>query len=73
VSALPGSLQPIARVLPTTRVFAAGRTVLAGHPLPWGQIGWAAVGAVVTAAASVWWLRRSLAAFRARGSISRHV
>jgi ABC-2 type transport system permease protein len=73
VSALPGSLQPIARVLPTTRVFAAGRTVLAGHPLPWGQIGWAAIGAVVTAAASVWWLRRSLAAFRARGSISRHV
>ena len=73
VSALPGPLQPIAHVLPTTRVFAAGRTVLAGHPIPWGQIGWAAVGAIVIAAASVWWLRRSLAAFRARGSISRHV
>jgi len=73
VNALPGSLQPVARLLPTTRVFAAGRTVLAGHALPWGQLAWAAAGAVVVAAASVLWLRQSLATFRARGFISRHV
>ncbi|HZQ58984.1 MAG TPA: ABC transporter permease [Acidimicrobiales bacterium] len=73
VSALPGLLQPVAHLLPTTRVFTAGRTVLAGGAIPWGQIAWGALGAVVIAAASVWWLRRSLAAFRARGSISRHV
>ena len=73
VSALPGPLQPVAHLLPTTRVFAAGRSVLTGHAIPWGQLGWASLGAVVIAAVSVWWLRRSLAAFRARGSISRHV
>ncbi len=73
VSALPGPLQPVAHLLPTTRVFAAGRSVLTGHAIPWGQLGWASLGAVVIAAAAVWWLRRSLAAFRARGSISRHV
>jgi ABC-2 type transport system permease protein len=73
VEALPGALQPIAHLLPTTRVFAAGRTILAGGAVPWGQIAWAAVGAVVIAAASVWWMQRSLAVFRARGSISRHV
>jgi ABC-2 type transport system permease protein len=73
VSALPGSLQPIATVLPTTRVFAAGRAVIAGHPLPWGQLGWAVVGTVVIAVASAVWVTRSLAVFRARGYISRHV
>ncbi len=73
VSALPGGLQPISRVLPTTRVFAAGRDVLAGHPLAWGQLGWASVGTLAIAAAAVWWLARSLAVFRARGYISRHV
>jgi len=73
VSALPGPLQPVAHALPTTRVFAAGRTLLAGGAIPWGQLGYAAIGAAVIAGASVWWLRRSIATFRARGFISRHV
>jgi ABC-2 type transport system permease protein len=73
VSALPGPLQPVARVLPTTRVFAQGRRVLAGHPLQWGQLGWAALGAVVIGAAALAFLVRCLAVFRARGYISRHV
>jgi ABC-2 type transport system permease protein len=73
VTDLPGPLQPVARVLPTTRLFAAGRTVLAGHPLPWGDVGIAVVGTVILAGASVAWLMRSLAVFRARGFISRHV
>jgi len=73
VSALPGPLQPVSRLLPTTRVFAAGRGLLAGHALPWGQVGWAAVGTVVIAAGATLWLTRSLATFRARGYISRHV
>jgi len=73
VSALPGILQPIGRVLPLTHIFAAARAVLAGDPLPWGELGIAAAGALVLAVASVWFVVRMLAVFRARGYISRHV
>ncbi|GAC1375277.1 MAG: hypothetical protein NVSMB4_03340 [Acidimicrobiales bacterium] len=73
VSALPGMFQPVANVLPTTHVFIAARAVLAGHPLPWRELGVAAAGALVVAAASVLWVVRSLATFRSRGYISRHV
>ena len=37
VSALPDALQPIARALPTTHVFAAARSVLDGNGLPWDR------------------------------------
>ena len=73
VSALPGVLQPVSRLLPTTHVFIAARAVLAGSGILWGQLALAAVGSVVAAAAAVVWLVRSLAVFRARGYISRHV
>jgi len=73
VSALPGPLQPIARLLPTTRVFAAGRGVLAGHGLAWSQLGLASVSTVVITVLAIAWVYRSLAVFRARGYISRHV
>ncbi len=73
VSALPGALQPPAQALPTTHVFAAARAVVVGHPLPWGQVGLAAIGAVAFGAVAVWFLTRMLATFRRRGFISRHV
>ena len=73
VSALPGGLQPVARLLPTTHVFIAARSVLAGTGLPGHELAIAAAGSVVVTAASVVWLIRSLAIFRARGYISRHV
>lgn len=73
VSALPGGLQPVARLLPTTHVFIAARSVLAGTGLPGHELAIAAAGSVVVTAASVVWLIRSLAVFRARGYISRHV
>jgi ABC-2 type transport system permease protein len=73
VSALPAAVQPIALALPTTHVFAAARAVVAGHPLPWDQVGIAAVGTVVVGIASVWFLVQMLATFRRRGFISRHV
>ena len=38
VSALPDALQPIARALPTTHVFAAARSVLDGDGLPWDEV-----------------------------------
>jgi ABC-2 type transport system permease protein len=73
VSALPGILQPIGRVLPLTHIFAAARAVLDGEGLPWDELGIAAVGALVLAVASVWFVVRMLAVFRARGYISRYV
>jgi ABC-2 type transport system permease protein len=73
VNALPGGLQPVAVILPTTHIFAAARTVLAGHPFPLGQLGIAAAGAVVLAALSLLYVTRMLATFRRRGYISRHV
>ncbi len=72
VSALPSVLRPIAEVLPTTHVFAAARAVIAGHPLPLGQLAVAAIGSVVLGAAAVVFLIRMLAVFRKRGYISRH-
>ena len=73
VSALPGILQPIGRVLPLTHIFAAARAVLGGHPLPWDELRIAAFGALVLAVASVWFVVRMLSVFRARGYISRYV
>jgi ABC-2 type transport system permease protein len=73
ISALPGVLQPIAIVLPTTHVFAAARVVVAGHPLPWGQIGIAAAGTIALGAISLFYVAHMLATFRRRGYISRHV
>lgn len=72
VSALPGGLQPIAELLPTTHAFAAARAVVAGHPLPWGQLGLAGVGSVVLVAASAAYVTRMLRVFRSRGFITRH-
>jgi ABC-2 type transport system permease protein len=73
VDSLPGVLQPIGRLLPLTHVFAAARAVLDGHPLPWGDIATAALGSLVLAAGSVWFVVRMLATFRRRGYISRHM
>jgi ABC-2 type transport system permease protein len=73
VSALPDVLQPLAQALPTTHIFAASRAVVEGHPLPWDQLGWAALGTVVLCAFSVWFVLRMLDVFRRRGYISRHV
>jgi ABC-2 type transport system permease protein len=71
-TALPGVLQPLAAVLPTTHVFAAARAVVAGHALPWGQLGLAAGGSVVAAVAAAAFVTRMLRVFRSRGYISRH-
>lgn len=72
ISALPGILQPLAALLPTTHAFGAARTVVGGHPIPWGQLGLAAVGSVVVFVASAAFVVRMLKVFRSRGYISRH-
>jgi ABC-2 type transport system permease protein len=72
VSALPGVLQPVAALLPTTHAFGAARTVVAGHPIPWGQLGLAAAGSLVVFVGSAAYVVSMLKVFRSRGFISRH-
>jgi ABC-2 type transport system permease protein len=71
VAAIPGILQPVARVLPTTHAFDALRDLLDGKPLPWGQIFVGLVGAVACAAAAMWFTTRMLRTFRRRGFVTR--
>jgi ABC-2 type transport system permease protein len=72
VSALPGALQPLAELLPTTHAFAAAHAAVAGHPLPWGQVGVAAAGSVVLVGAAGAYVTRMLRVFRTRGYITRY-
>jgi ABC-2 type transport system permease protein len=71
VEALPRVFQPIARILPSTYAFAALRQVLAGEPLPMGDIWLGLVGSVVMLiggfAFATWMLR----VFRRRGFVTR--
>jgi ABC-2 type transport system permease protein len=71
VEALPGLLQPVARVLPTTHAFAAAREVLDGNPLPWGQLAIALVGCIALAALGLAYVTRMLHTFRQRGYVTR--
>ena len=61
VSVLPAAIQPVAWMLPTTHAFEGMRTVLAGHPVPWAQAGWAlgenAVLLALAAAVFAWVMR----------------
>lgn len=72
VNVMPTGLRYVARVLPTTHVFAAARTVVAGRPLPWSEIAWGALGGAAVAALAVVYATRMLAAFRRRGFITRY-
>ena len=71
VDAIPGALQPLSRILPTTHAFSALRTLLDGQPLPWGEIGAGLIGAVICAAISIWYSARMLRTFRRRGYVTR--
>jgi ABC-2 type transport system permease protein len=72
VDALPGVLQPIARVLPTTHAFAASRSVLDGGGVPWERLGLAALASVALAAAGIVWVVAMLRVFRKRGYVTRY-
>jgi ABC-2 type transport system permease protein len=71
VSALPGALQPIARVLPTTYGFSASRTVLDGGALPWDDIARGYLGGAIAIALGYLFIIKMLSTFRARGYITR--
>jgi ABC-2 type transport system permease protein len=71
VDAIPAALQPISRLLPTTHAFAALRTILAGDPMPWGQLVIAFFGAIVCLALAVAFCAHMLRVFRRRGFVTR--
>ena len=72
VDAIPGVLQPLARILPTTYVFSAARDLLDGEAMPWGDLAWGAVGAGVLVVLSTVFVTRKLAQFRQRGYVTRY-
>jgi len=71
VEALPGALQPIAGVLPTTYAFNAMRAILDGKGIPWDQLGIAAAMTVVMAVAGVAFAAHMLRVFRRGGDVTR--
>jgi ABC-2 type transport system permease protein len=72
ISAIPGPVQPLARILPTTQAFGAARTLLDGGAIPWGSLARAAIGAVVLAILGFVYVTRMLKLFRARGFVTRY-
>ena len=72
IGALPGFLQPVAQVLPTTHGFAAARALVDGRGLLWGEMALAAVSTLAAALVAIWFSARMLALFRKRGFISRY-
>ena len=71
IEALPGMLQPLGAVLPTTYAFEAMRALLDGEPMPWGLLGIAAGMTVVTAIAGVAFAAHMLRVFRRGGYVTR--
>jgi ABC-2 type transport system permease protein len=67
VSVLPSWLQPIAHALPCTPIFEGMRTVLAGHPTPWGEIQQALVLNLVWGALAAWFFAANLRHVRKTG------
>jgi ABC-2 type transport system permease protein len=71
VSALPGAVEPIARILPTTFAFSAMREVLDGAPIPWDDITAGVAGGLVCTAMAYAFVVKMLSTFRARGFVTR--
>lgn len=71
IDALPTVLQPVARLLPTTHLFGAARTLLDGGAMPWDQLLIALMGVIVFAALGLGFLTRMLTAFRRKGLVTR--
>lgn len=69
--ALPGVIQPVARVLPTTHIFRAGRLLLQGRPMPWGEIAYGAVATLALVGAGLLFVLHMLRVFRQRGYVTR--
>lgn len=73
VDSLPGVLQAVAQLIPLTHVFDAVRVGIDEGTVAWGQLGIAAVGTLVLAAAAVWFLRNQLRRFRRQGWVTKFI
>jgi ABC-2 type transport system permease protein len=73
LAVLPGWVQTVAQALPVARVFEAMRTVLAGDPAPWGELGVAFALDVVYIAAAAAFAHRMFLTLRRRGYVTRYV
>ena len=58
-------------MLPTTHAFAAGRPLIDGEGMNWGELGLAALTTAFAVVLSVWFLLRMLRLFRRRGYVTR--
>jgi ABC-2 type transport system permease protein len=72
VEALPPFIRPISELLPTTHAFAAGRELIDGGPMPWGELAQAAVGTLVAVLGALAFVAWMLRLFRRRGYITRY-
>jgi ABC-2 type transport system permease protein len=72
VDALPDYIRPLSLALPSTHAFTAGRALVEGRGLLWGELGLGILGAVLFGALAILWVARMLAVFRRRGYISRY-
>lgn len=72
VDALPGFLQPVANLLPTTHAFAAGRALIDGEAMPWRELRLAGVTTLLLTAGSIAFAAYMLRVFRRRGYITRY-
>jgi ABC-2 type transport system permease protein len=72
VRAIPGPLQPVSRLLPTTYAFEAMRTLLDGKAMPWGDLARAGFGGLALLIVSAVFLARMMATFRRRGFVTRY-
>lgn len=72
LDALPGALQPIAALIPSSHGFEAARTLLDGEPLPWDRLGIAAIELAVLVPLAIAFVLRMLRVFRVRGYITRY-
>jgi ABC-2 type transport system permease protein len=70
---LPGWARTIAVAVPTSHVFESMRTILAGGPTPWGELGVAVMLDVVYLAAGFAFARWMFATLRRRGFVTRYV
>jgi ABC-2 type transport system permease protein len=72
VEALPPFIRPISELLPTTHAFAAGRELLDGGPMPWGELAQAAIGTLVAVLGALAFVAWMLRLFRRRGYVTRY-
>jgi len=71
-SALPGGIGAVAHVMPSGLAFGAMRTILSGGPIPWGDLGVAAIGSLTLVGVALTFCGWMLRVFRQRGFVTRY-